>query len=121
MQPVPPRTVLIVARDPVIGALMGELTTLCGHPAVYPRADERPLHALDRLSPGLILIDADDSDGTAPDFLAGARASGPVIFFSGGMNERELARFASQFDALSFPLPNGPRRLSETLERAATG
>ena len=115
MQSAEHRTILIVARDPIIGALMGELVNLCGYHAHLPNSDERPLAALHRLRPDCVLIDADHAGF---DFINEASAVAPVVFFSGGMSERELERFAKQRHALSFPLPNGPRKLSETLELA---
>ncbi|MEP6690305.1 MAG: hypothetical protein ABJD07_04060 [Gemmatimonadaceae bacterium] len=112
------RTILILPRDAIIGSLMGELVTFCGHSARYPLSDETAAQALTRVQPDIVLVDADHDSASNGAFINAANARSRVIYFAGGRNDRELEQFATQRRALAFPLPNGPRRLEQTLAAA---
>ncbi len=110
--------VLLAPNDPVIGGLMGELVRLAGHIPKFANVDETTRHALDRVKPQLLLLDCDHRDCDEA-LLEAAKGRGtPIIFFSGARSGHELERFARRHGVHAFLLPNGPRILRATIERA---
>lgn len=92
---------------------------MAGHRAVLPRADESPQAALVRLGCAAVMIDCDHPLAYSERFLAEAAAAGTrVMLFSGSRTERETEYLASSRGLAAFTLPNGPRRLAQTLESA---
>src|SRR6476469_5817107 len=76
-------TVLVLARDAVIAALLGLLLELEDYEAVFPRPDERPEDAIARLRPPLIVLLDGTLDTAHSDLFhvrAAARGSRVVLF-----------------------------------------
>jgi hypothetical protein len=113
-------TVLVVASDPVVAALLGALVELERHTALYPGAGETLPSALSRLRPRVVLIEAVGDAPVAPDELgrlfASVRETGArgVLFAAAGRRD-DLRRRAAALDAPWFTLPVDRRSLAHLL------
>jgi DNA-binding NtrC family response regulator len=111
--------ILVLASDPVLAALIGNLVETARLRAEFPRADERPEQALARLRPlAAILVDA-VTDGAESDlFLARARRSGvEVLMFGSSDSVKRRRDWANRQSVPSFELPAQTDELFATLER----
>lgn len=92
MTPASDHKVLIVAPDPVLAALVGSVVELSRLRAAFPRSDERPEDALERVKPLVaILIDALADEAESDIFLARAKKKGVDVRLFGSadrINER---------------------------------
>src|SRR5947208_17121846 len=78
-------SVLVLADEPVIAALVGMLVELAGHQPVFATAGEPFINALRRLRPlAVVVIGADVDDAKSDLFYAAAarRGIGVVVFGS---------------------------------------
>ncbi len=111
--------VLIIATDPMIGGLLGQLTELAGHAAQFRRANEEASEAVRTSRPDVVLVDA--AYGRASLRLAAEAAAdvgAPVVYFGTAVPVTELRRFALGLGAKYFALPAGPKLLSRVLAAA---
>ena len=77
-------TVLILARETVIAALIGMLLEMEDFEPVFARPDERPEDALSRLRPPLVIVIDGELDAARSDlfFARAAAARARVVLFS---------------------------------------
>jgi DNA-binding response OmpR family regulator len=112
-------SVLIVAADPNIESLMGELVALAGHRPVFDITQGAAGEALRRTRPDIALV---DTSLPAPVVNACREAAEEIgcrpILTSSTASARELASEASARDYPYFALPGGPRPLARIIERA---
>ena len=112
---------LIVATDPVIESLVGELVGFAGYQAKYLSHDETVAAAIRVRRPFGVLLDASDRESDVDAATRVAREHETVVvYFASAMSSGELRAFASSRDALWFSLPNGPKVLARVLAEAAT-
>lgn len=102
--------ILIIAREPMIAALMGALVEHAGHQPMFPSADEEPLDAITRAGATLVLLDcehdlADEDDA----FEQASRADSGVLLFSAQRTQREAELLATRHGVPAFVLPLRPR------------
>ena len=97
-------TVLILARDPLTGALLATLVEVSGFQAVFPVPTESAEDAIGRVQPTLVLVDCDAGDETR--CLEPVEAyGGSVILFSPWRGEAEVRRIAARHGLPYFSLP----------------
>ena len=112
-------TVLIIATDQIIGDLLGQLTDLAGHVALFRRVDERPSEAVRALRPDVVMLDAGQgADGLYAAAAAAAEVGVPVVYFASTLAAAELREFALARGAKYFALPAGPKLLRQVLSAA---
>lgn len=113
---VPLGKVLILAREEIVGALLGLMAEIEGLQPVFPSADESVHDAIARVSPQMVLIDCDHVD-CGEDLVksvggVGARA----VLFSPSRQQRELQVFSRRYGLPGFTLPLEPSRFRELIE-----
>ena len=112
-------SVLIVARDEAIGALMASLTELAGYVPVFPAADESVPRAIARLAPEILLLDCDDDAAAQQEAYARAEQWGThVVLFTPSRTEREVRRLAEGHGCEGFALPVQRTELRRVLDDA---
>jgi hypothetical protein len=110
---------LVVAADPVIESLVGELVRFAGHLTRYLRDDESAVAAMRRLHPFGVLLDASHSPAEVDAVVQAAEDRQViVVYFASSMSSGELRTFAEQRRALWFALPNGPMVVGRVLTQA---
>ena len=123
MTPASDHKVLIVAPDPLIAALVGSVVELSRFRAAFPRADERPDDALQRVKPLVaILVDAGENEAESDLFLARARKKGVHLMLFGSAataNRRRPWALARQVPV--YALPDDVAALTDELRRIASG
>src|SRR3954469_12318420 len=113
---------LVVATDPVIESLVGELVGFAGHQPKYLSHDQTVAAAI-RSRPSFgVLLDASESEREVDAAARVAREYGVVVvYFASSMSSGELRAFAEQRRAPWFSLPNGPKLLARVLDQAMRG
>jgi hypothetical protein len=95
---------LIVARDPMTGALIGSLVEVSGFRPVFPATTEDTAHAIARLRPNVVLVDCDAGDEERC-IEPVAEYGGAVVMFSPWRPEAEVRSIASRHSLDYFTLP----------------
>ena len=110
-------TVLVVAKDQFIAALLGALVELTGRKSVFPAAGDDAEHALARTTPDLMLVDCALGGSVLAESGAAARARGvPLLLFSAAHTDREVEAIAGVHRADWFVLPIRPAEFRERLD-----
>ena len=112
-------TVLVMAKDRFVAALVGALIELSGR-AVAFRADNEPADfAVRRTRPELVIFDCALGIAACSEIAAIARLEGlRVLLFSASHTEREARDIASLYGAQCFVLPVKPREFMDLVDRA---
>lgn len=111
--------VLIVARDANIESLMEALVEVAGYRPAHPAADERPLAALARMRPQVLLLDCDHTLATSDGLQAATREAGSqIVLFSASHPRWELDRFAQRRGLRSVALPADPAAIGQAIADA---
>jgi DNA-binding response OmpR family regulator len=110
-------TVLVVAKDQFIAALLGALVQLTGRKSVFPADGDDSESAIARSRPDLMLVDCALGGTVLADAAAAARTRGvPVLLFSAAHTDREAEAIASRHRADWFVLPIRPSEFRERLD-----
>ena len=122
--------VLVIATDPVVGALLGMLLDPAHYEPTFPQHGERPEDALARVRPPLvILLDGAQEAARSDLFLARAqRSRAALVLFAppGDTAATEATRASARTRGVpwvALPIDRAAltRALTEALARAATG
>ena len=98
--------VLIVATDPLAGALLGAAVELAGYLPVFPREGESARDALRRAKPCAILVDCDSDDACSESFFGPALMLGATIaIFTSSRSRRTLEPIAARYGVRLFEVP----------------
>src|SRR5829696_3716860 len=98
--------VLVLATDPLSGALIGAAVELAGYAPVFPSDGESSRDALLRTRPCVVLVDCDDEHACAKSFFGPAMMAGSqVAVFSSSRSKRTIEPIAEQFGVRAFRLP----------------
>jgi len=82
------------------------MAELAGYAPVFPEGDERPLEAITRLRPAVVLLDCDHDVACADEAYTRAAQTGcRVILFSAMRSQRETESLATQRGVTAFTLP----------------
>jgi DNA-binding NtrC family response regulator len=114
-------SVLVIAVDPNIESLMGQLVAFAGHRPSYDATSGAGGESLRRTRPDIVLLDNSLPRAILTACLQAADEIGAnAVLTSSTDNEIELAAEADARHCLYFALPGGPRPLARTIERALT-
>jgi hypothetical protein len=98
--------VLIVATDPLAGALLGAAVELAGYSPVFPLEGEEARDALRRSKPCAVLVDCDCDDACSESFFGPAMMMGATIaIFTSSRSRRTLQPIADEYRVRVFGLP----------------
>lgn len=112
-------TVLVVAKDRFIAALLGALTELSGRRVALRLDNEGIDSAVRRTTAELVLFDCALGISMCAEVAATARLEGArLLMFSASHTEREARDIASLYGAQCFVLPVKPREFMELVDRA---
>jgi DNA-binding response OmpR family regulator len=112
-------TVLVLAKDRFVSALLGALTELSGRTAEFPRDGESSTLATRRTRTGLILLDCALGALNCESVSVAARETGRrVLMFSAAYTQREANDIAHHYGTDAFVLPLNPRQFIGHLDRA---
>ena len=114
-------SVLVVAPDPVIETLVGELVAFAGHRPVYDATVGAAGESIRRVRPNVVLLDTSLSQSVVEGCLLAAEEVGtrPILMSS----STSAGEVASNGDARSFSvfvLPGGPKPLASLIASAMT-
>ena len=113
--------VLIVATDPLAGALLGAAVELAGYVPVFPREGEGARDALRRARPCAVLVDCDSDEACDEAFFGPAIMVGATIaIFTSTRSRRELQPIADQFRVRMFDLPIDFTQLKTILDECSS-
>jgi hypothetical protein len=119
---VPKASVVVVANDAVIGALMGALVELSGHTPIFPAADESPIRAISRVGPALVLLDCEHYLACEDEMFRCAQTVGArVLLFSAARTQYETEELAKQRGCSSITLPIRYHDFRREIEGALQG
>lgn len=112
-------TVLVLAKDRFVAALLGALTELSGRTAEFPRDSETSVQAARRTDADLILLDCALGAANCQSVSSAAHEAGTrLLMFSAAHTEREATDIAHHYGADAFALPVNPREFTGHLDRA---
>src|SRR6185503_9031497 len=112
-------TVLVVAKDRVIAALLGALIELSGRRVAFRSDNEGIDSAVRRTTAELVLFDCALGISTCAEIAATARLEGArLLMFSASHTERDARDLASLYGAQCFVLPVKPREFMDLVDRA---
>jgi hypothetical protein len=111
--------VLVIAADPSIESLVGELVAFAGHRPVYDVTSGAAGESVRRVRPDITLLDTSLDRSVIRACLSAADEVGsqPVLM-SSTASSSELGEEARIEGRLFFPLPGGPKPLGKVLARA---
>lgn len=113
----PKQTILILANEEVISALLGAMVELEGHAPAFPAHDERPLAALSRVRPSLLLLDCEHDLAWDENAMRRITEGGTrTLLFSAMRSQREVETIASRYGLPAFVLPVAFREFTERVE-----
>lgn len=113
--------VLVIAADPNIETLLGQLLVHAGHHPEYDPTLGAAGEAVRRTRPDVVMLDMELPRTVVHSCLAAAREAGSrVVLTSSSSSESELADEARRTDCHYFALPGGPNSL-RALIRLALG
>jgi DNA-binding NtrC family response regulator len=112
-------SVLVIAADPTIESLIGELVSFAGHRAMFDVTGGAAGESIRRVRPDVAMIDTSLPPSVVDACLGASEEvhSQPVLVSSTD-STGELAAEALADNCLYFPLPGGPKPLRALLDRA---
>jgi hypothetical protein len=108
-------TVLILAREEVVAALLGLLVELRGYQPVYPKTGESAGDACVRLRCEKLIIDCDHWGSNERSLKALEQSGVRVILFSPSRVPSDIRRGSGQRGIQTFTLPIGPEAFGRLL------
>ncbi len=112
----PHPTVLIVAENSVLAALIGYLAELAGYDPVFGVTGESVPDSVGRLGPRIVLLDVDVAlAGADAIFDGAAECRSRVVLFTGARGRVDAEALAVIHGAEVVELPVNPRRLAALL------
>ena len=112
-------SVLIIATDAVVAALLGTLLELDGYAPRFPEPGESPMDALERLRPRVALVDCDEPDACANGFFGECAVQGTtVVLFSPARMPYDVRDVAERYGLPAFSFPIDRTRLGQVIAEA---
>lgn len=97
-------TAMIIARDPMTGALIGSLVEVSGFEPVFPSPSDDIRAAIAAVQPSVVLMDCDADEGESCIEPVGTYG-GTIILFSPWRVEPEVREIATRLGLRHFALP----------------
>ena|SRR5690349_7790634 len=111
-------TVLVMAKDRFVSALLGALIELSGRTVAFRADDETSYAAVRRTRPDLVICDCALGLATCTEVAAITRLEGvKMLMFSASHTDREARDIAGLYGAQSFVLPVKPRDFMASIDR----
>ena len=111
------QTILILANEEVISALLGAMVELEGHAPAFPAHDERPMAALSRIRPSLVLLDCEHDLAWDENAMRRLSDGGTrTLLFSAMRSQREVEAIADRYGLPAFVLPVAFREFTERVD-----
>lgn len=111
-------SVLILAREELISALLGLLVETTGHSVHFGGENETVRDALQRIRPQVVIVDCDHRDCTGDLDEAASEVGARLILFSASRDAEYVRRKAAPARSESFTFPIEPPRLDSLIRRS---
>lgn len=108
-------TVLILAREEVVAALLGLLVELCGFEPAYVQKGESALDACARVACSKLVIDCDHWECSRKTLGAIKDSGVKVLLFSASRIPSDMKRTTGALGIDAFTLPIGPDAFGKLL------
>lgn len=112
-------SVLILAREELISALLGLLVDTTGHSVHFPNENETSRDAIHRIRPKVVVVDCDHRDCTGELDKAAKDVDARLILFSASRDADYVKRKAAPARSESFVFPIEPPRLDSLIRTTA--
>lgn len=106
-----PLSVLILAREELISALLGLLVETTGHAVSFAARGESAPAAVRRIRPSVVIVDCDHRDCTDDLVNAATDVEARLILFSASRDPEYVRKAAAPTHSQSFTFPIEPPRL----------
>lgn len=113
-------SVLILAREELIAALLGLLVEATGHTVSFSAADESSQDAMRRLRPNVVIVDCDHHDCRNELTKVAEEVGARLILFSASREPAYVRRAAAPARAQSFTFPIEPPQLDSMIRQQTT-
>ena len=111
-------SVMIVARDDAIGALMASLIELAGYEPRFPDSSESARTALLRARPRLVVVDCDHEEGCSDAFIGPALMTGSrVLLFRSTRTKRDVSELSARIGLRVAEMPMAHEPLTRLLRQ----
>ncbi|HUR92154.1 MAG TPA: hypothetical protein VMY38_05715 [Gemmatimonadaceae bacterium] len=112
-------SVLILAREELISALLGLLVETTGHSVHFAGENETARDALHRIRPKVVIVDCDHRDCTGDLDKAAGEVGARLILFSASRDAEYVRRKAAPARSQSFTFPIEPPRLASLIRETS--
>lgn len=113
-------SVLVLAREELISALLGLLVETTGHAAFFAEPEENSVTAVRRIRPAVIIVDCDHRDCTDDLVRAAREVGGRLILYSASREPEYVKKVAAPSRSQSFTFPIEPLRLDSMIREQRT-
>jgi DNA-binding NtrC family response regulator len=111
-------SVLILAREDLVAALLGLMVELRGFQPAFLGASEAVAEGIERERPRVVVVDCDHPDCGEALLEVVRRAGAKPILFSPFRNQSEVREVAARHGVRSFTLPTDPDTFGQMLLEA---
>ena len=108
-------SVLILAREELISALLGLLVETAGHSVSFAAPKESSRDAMRRIRPNVVIVDCDHRDCTGDLVKAANEVGAQLILFSASREPEYVRKVAAPSHSQSFTFPIEPPRLDSMI------
>lgn len=110
-------SVLVLAREELISALLGLLVETTGHTVSFATPEETSPAAVRRIRPAVIIVDCDHRDCTDDMAKAALEVGARLILFSASREAEYVRKIAAPSHSQSFTFPIEPPRLDSMIRQ----
>ena len=112
-------SVLILAREELISALVGLLVETTGHGVHFPMEAESSRDAMQRIRPRVVIVDCDHRDCTGDLVKAANEVGARLVLFSASREAEYVRKRAAPTHSKSFTFPIEPPQLDSLIRETA--
>lgn len=113
-------SVLVLAREELISALLGLLVETTGHTVSFAKPEENSAAAVRRIRPAVVIVDCDHRDCTDDLVRAAREVGGRLILYSASREPEYVKKVAAPSRSQSFTFPIEPFRLDSMIRQQQT-
>ncbi len=110
-------SVLILAREELIAALLGLLVETTGHSVIFAQPKEGSPDAVRRIRPDVVIVDCDHQDCSEELMAAGSDVGARMILYSASRDADYVRKVAAPSHSASFTFPIEPPQLASLIRR----
>ena len=119
--PSPLSKVLVIARDPLVAALVGLLLELAKYEPAFARVEESPEEAIRRVRPFLVLLLEGSADDATSDVFHARLKGTPIVLFATPKTEASVRALANERALPWFTLPVSGEVLGRVIRESVAG